>query len=345
MKKHYEALDGLRGVAALTVAVTHAWLLLGFQAVPHGYLAVDFFFALSGFVIAHAYEQRLRDGMGLSAFLKARTIRLYPMIVLGVLAGTLTTLATVRPPLPGLIATMAVQLFVFPAPFSHGLGFGLWPLDPPSWSLFWEFLVNIAFAFSLTHWSNRRLVALCLLSAAGLAAIALARNSLELGFTLASLPAGGTRAIFSFTLGLLLYRAHKAEWLPRLRMNLWVISAALVGCFTLPFRGGFVDLAIVLIGLPALLVAAISANGDGWFWSWSGRLSYPLYLIHYPLLVTALAIQPASLPLSVRVTWVIGFALAALALAAATLLAYDEPVRRVLNLRPVPIQPQRAAAE
>jgi peptidoglycan/LPS O-acetylase OafA/YrhL len=106
-----------------------------------------------------------------------------------------------------------------------------------------------------------------------------------------------------------------------------------------------VDLAIVLIALPTLLVCAISANGDGWFWAWSGRLSYPLYLIHYPLLVAVAAVQPSGLPASVRVAWLMGFALIALAVAAVTLLAYDQPVRAALNRRPIPIQPQRIAAE
>lgn len=340
MTRRYEALDGLRGVAALTVVVTHAWLLLGFQAVAHGYLAVDYFFALSGFVIANAYELRLHNGMDLGAFVRARAIRLYPMIVLGTLGGALAALVTLQPRLSDLLDVMALQLLTLPAPFAHGLGFGLWPLDPPSWSLFWEFLANVVFAMWLVRWTNRALAALCVLGALGLGAIALTRGSLEVGFTSDGFLLGGVRAIFSFTLGQLLYRAHAMGRLPALRSNLWLIAAALVGCFALPLKGGIVDLAIVTIASPTLLIASISSNGDGRLWSWSGRLSYPLYLVHYPLLVAVLAMQPPGLPVGVRAMWVAGFVLAAIALAAAALLAYDEPVRRALNRKSIAMRPQ-----
>ena len=61
-KPHYDILDGLRGVAALLVVVFHlceAHATSHFdQLLNHGYLAVDFFFALSGFVIGYAYDDR-----------------------------------------------------------------------------------------------------------------------------------------------------------------------------------------------------------------------------------------------------------------------------------------------
>lgn len=57
-KPHYEILDGLRGVAALLVIFYHVFECFDWSPAPHGYLAVDFFFVLSGFVIGYAYDDR-----------------------------------------------------------------------------------------------------------------------------------------------------------------------------------------------------------------------------------------------------------------------------------------------
>ena len=86
-KPHYEILDGLRGVAAIMVIIYHLFEThsLGnhlIQIINHGYLAVDFFFMLSGFVIGYAYDARW-DKMTLGTFFKRRIIRLHPMVIMG----------------------------------------------------------------------------------------------------------------------------------------------------------------------------------------------------------------------------------------------------------------------
>lgn len=93
-KPHYEILDGLRGTAALLVLVYHIFEGLAFAAgvdtisfMNHGYLAVDFFFILSGYVIGYAYDDRLASGMTAGQFIKRRLIRLHPMIIMGGLVG------------------------------------------------------------------------------------------------------------------------------------------------------------------------------------------------------------------------------------------------------------------
>src|ERR1700722_3197255 len=79
----FSALDGLRGVAAISIVVFHYSQNLGWELLPNAYLAVDFFFMLSGFVIAHAYEARLRSGQTVAEFMQRRLIRLYPLYWLG----------------------------------------------------------------------------------------------------------------------------------------------------------------------------------------------------------------------------------------------------------------------
>lgn len=93
-KPHYELLDGLRGVAALLVVFYHIFEGFSFAGggtlitvINHGYLAVDFFFILSGFVIGYAYDDRWKKNMTLKGFFKRRLIRLHPMIIMGAIIG------------------------------------------------------------------------------------------------------------------------------------------------------------------------------------------------------------------------------------------------------------------
>ena len=89
-KPRYEILDGLRGIAALMVVIFHLFETYSkgaaFQIVNHGYLAVDFFFVLSGFVVGYAYDDRW-DKMTTWGFFKRRLTRLHPMLVMGTLIG------------------------------------------------------------------------------------------------------------------------------------------------------------------------------------------------------------------------------------------------------------------
>ena len=84
-KPHYHILDGLRGVAAIMVVWFHIFGAYApshlDQNINHGYLAVDFFFILSGFVIGYAYDDRWGK-MGIKEFIKRRVIRLHPIVVI-----------------------------------------------------------------------------------------------------------------------------------------------------------------------------------------------------------------------------------------------------------------------
>ena len=92
-KPHYEILDGLRGVAAVMVVIFHLFEAHAggnhlTQIINHGYLAVDFFFMLSGFVIGYAYDDRW-NRMSIGTFFKRRVIRLHPMVIVGSIIGAL----------------------------------------------------------------------------------------------------------------------------------------------------------------------------------------------------------------------------------------------------------------
>lgn len=157
-KPHYDILDGLRGVAALLVVVFHlceAHATSHFdQLLNHGYLAVDFFFALSGFVIGYAYDDRW-GRMTVGGFFKRRLIRLQPMVVLGMAVGAALFYfqdCDMWPvhavPVWKMLAVMLVGMTLLPVPVSMDVrGWQeMHPLNGPGWSLFYEYCANILYA-------------------------------------------------------------------------------------------------------------------------------------------------------------------------------------------------------
>ncbi len=287
MKRHYMALDGLRGVAALLVAAMHTRITFQLPTIAHGYLAVDFFFILSGFVIADAYEERLRNGMSFGRFSLIRAIRLYPMLAMSALLGIAAMAATSAVPITSILASGLAAVLALPFPeHVHGLH-GLWPINPPEWSLFWEILINIAFAIFLFRLTRIGLVAFTLIGALSLGAVARQFHTLEVGFSLWNLWGGFARVLFGFVAGLTLNRLHCSRGLPVFKINIWVLAAVLVACLVFPLnvdKGAF-DLAAVLILFPVIVVAGVSTGAEGALWRWSGRISYPLYLSHAPVLL------------------------------------------------------------
>ena len=287
-KRHYVALDGLRGEVALIVAATHTNFISGFQAFQHGYLAVDFFFILSGFVIANAYESRLRDTMTFSEFVIVRAIRLYPMIVIGALVGAITVAITTTVPLATLITTTAAAVLVLPCP-SQLFGAphdSLWPIDPPAWSLFWEIVINLIFGVILYKARIKTLYIVILAGFVMLLAVAYNFNTLETGFIVDNWWGGLARVIFGFTLGIVLNRLNLTGRLPKIRANILVISGVLLVIFAIRFNQykGIYDILVVTIVFPVIIIAGLNVQTKNILWIWSGRLSYPLYLVHAPIL-------------------------------------------------------------
>lgn len=230
-KPHYELLDGLRGVAAMMVIWYH--LFEGFATSPvdqhfnHGYLAVDFFFVLSGFVIGYAYDDRW-DRMTLSDFFRRRLIRLHPMVIVGVLLGTVAfclqgCVQWDGTPVPWSSLAVGVLLSLLMLPTLPGSRFDvrgngeMFPLNGPTWSLFFEYIGNIAYALCLRRLSTRNLALVVLLSALGYAGYAIGNGSgfynMGVGWTLAdnNLPGGLLRLSFGFSAGLLLSRLFMAR--------------------------------------------------------------------------------------------------------------------------------------
>lgn len=283
--KHYTALDGMRGVAALLVVLFHADPFFG-QLVPGGYLAVDMFFVLSGFVIEHAYGQKLRSGMNLWMFTKLRLIRFYPLYLLGLAAGILLELVLIQVGAKNsisyerLLAQAALAVLFIPAFFE----IDAFPLNIPSWSLFIEIVVNVAYGATLARLNSRVLYVIAFVSLSALVGYLYVNNNAMPGPQNLELPFALARAVFSFTVGVIIYRHRKAFTI----RPVWVLLSVLV-LLSVPVSDGyrfFYDLTCIVVVFP-MLVWVAAGTEDQSVSKWMlvlGGISYGIYAIHYPLI-------------------------------------------------------------
>lgn len=340
--ERYRLLDELRGIAALAVLVFHIATRGGGPAMlPNGFLAVDFFFMLSGFVMAEAYEQRIAQGMRFSAFAARRLIRMAPAAMLGTAIGGayLVARAFAAPgrsdPLAEVLGANVLSLLILPKLW-HGraTGWELFPANGPLWSLFFEIAVNLAWAAFLAGRGTRVLVVLVAASAALLVLQGLHFGTLDLGWEAVSIAGGAARVGFGFGIGLLIHRMR--GFLPRMRWMGGVFAvAALLYFLILPLTALGWQMAVVLVCMPAVLVLAVS-SGDAAVvpaGGLLGRLSYPLYATHVPLIALS-AGGFKYVGLGGGSHWAaLLLAVPLLAAAWAALVWVDEPVRAWLNRR------------
>ncbi|HEX7732160.1 MAG TPA: acyltransferase [Rhodanobacter sp.] len=358
-KDHYLILDGLRGVASLMVVLFHVCEAYRpdhplTQPINHGYLAVDFFFLLSGFVIAYAYDDRWQ-ALSVRDFFKRRLIRLQPMVVMGMAIGALLFYFQAGAAFPLIAGTPAWKLLLvmlvgctlLPLPPSMDIrGWSeMHPLDGPAWSLFFEYIANILYAVGLRRLSNRWLGVLVALAAALLVQLAVfgRRGDVIGGWAIdpEQLHIGFARLLFPFLAGMLLMRLGRRI---RVRHAFAACSLLLVAALALPRFGGadrlwlnglYESLCVVVVfplivaaGAGATQVDGLSTRIAGFF----GELSYPLYITHYGLIYvyTEWVDEHEALPFATRCAAGAAVFVASIAVAYACLKLYDLPVRKRL---------------
>jgi peptidoglycan/LPS O-acetylase OafA/YrhL len=343
-KRHFAILDGLRGVAALAVVIFHfmEWIFTdpSTNFIGHGFLAVDFFFCLSGFVIGYAYDDRIQQ-MGVGSFFKARLIRLHPLVVLGSVLGLLGflldpfALPLAQDPFRIALLFIASVLLV-PVPIMQERFFNLFAFDAPSWSLFWEYIANIFYAVVLYKVGRRLLTVLTILAAAGIGIVSYRAGNLLGGWSKDNFLDGGARVAYSFLAGLLIYRSN---WIIKNRIGFAGLAVLLSLAFLMPLSQyeWAVEALIVLIYFPLLVaLGAGSCLAPQWkkVCQFSGGISYPLYMTHYAAIWIFGSYITTRKPEADKLVYiVIGGTVLLVMCAYAAMVLYDTPVRRYLAKR------------
>ena len=336
-------LDGLRGVAALAIVVFHfmetAYTDYSKNFIGHGFLAVDFFFCLSGFVIGYAYDDRI-EKMGMVEFFKSRLIRLQPLVIFGSVIGLLSFLLD---PFGGhpelysvgkLILLFLASVFLIPAPVMDDRFLNLFGFNPPSWSLFWEYVANIFYALILYKISRRYLRLLTILSAIAICVVGYRAGSLMGGWSGATFLDGGARISYSFLAGLLVYRSN---WIVKNRLGFIGLSALLLLAFLMPFSkwNWLTEPMVVLFYFPLLIALGAGAELTQLIKKiciFSGAISYPLYMTHYVALTIFGNYLIAHKLSTSQLFFVIPTAtMLLIALAYLVMKLYDIPLRKYLS--------------
>ncbi|WP_174279491.1 acyltransferase family protein [Sphingomonas bacterium] len=280
-------LDGMRGIAAAIVLIHHvAPATTRSTPLPHGYLAVDFFFMLSGFVLSRSYEERFRRGMSFGAFAMARIRRLYPVMALALVIGAVAAWLNGMPLSFAGMLLVAELLFlpVFGDPIQ-----GVFVLVGVQWSLFWELVANAAHHLLLRRLGPAALVAVIIAGLSLLIAAVALHGSLAIGDRAGDFLGGLPRVTFSYVIGVLLARLQHLRRPSRRGVSgpatLAGLTLLLIGAGWAP--AGAAELAIVLVGFPVLIVAGARARLPVWAersCAAEGVLSYPLYALHLPVM-------------------------------------------------------------
>lgn len=315
-KNHYEILDGLRGIAAVLVVAFH--ILETFtngdhskQIINHGYLAVDFFFVLSGFVIGYAYDDRWGK-MTLGEFFKRRLIRLHPMIIVGMLIGAVTFYlqdcsffpAVAGTPVWKMILVMLIGFTLFPV--GSSLDIRGWtemhPLDGPAWSLFFEYIGNILYALFIRKLPNKILAVLVFIAGAALIHLAVSSPHGDVigGWSIQpdQLRIGFTRLLYPFFAGLLLSRVvkpgqFKFSFLWSSLLLILMLAMPRIGNPDQNWMNGIYDSLTIVLVFPFIVYIGASGSIRSKIGSkinqFLGDISYPLYIIHYPFIYMYMA--------------------------------------------------------
>ena len=355
-RSHYEALDGLRGTAAFCVLMFHFWEMLvpdaAHNPMRHTFLAVDFFFALSGFVLGHAYDARLAapagapDALTLPGFFRRRLIRLHPMALAGLAIGVTAYLLDpfvgdsqrigVKISLATLAGSIALSLLLLPTPNVPNSFGETHSLNGPSWTLFQEYIANVLYGLFGRRLTLHLHVGLCIASAAVLAWTACHFNDLGHGWGWADFWAAPVRLACPFLTGLLVYRLRFKLSVPQ---PFVVLSLVLVAIFVAPPMGkynGWFEAGCVIVVFPLVLAAGASATRAagtiGAVCRFMGELSYPVYIIHYGFVYVFAHWNWSTHPAPLRLGLVAaGVQVGIVILAYALLRWFDKPLRAWLT--------------
>lgn len=358
-KKHFKVLDGLRGVSAIMVVLFHILEVYSGedhtkQLINHGYLAVDFFFALSGFVMAHAYDDRWGK-MSLKDFFKRRLIRLHPLIILGMTIGAICFYFGESDLFPKikdtsigeLIIVMLIGYTLIPLPTSMDIrGWNeMHPLNGPAWSLFLEYVANILHALILRKLSRTILSILVFIAGVALVHLAVTSPNGDIiggwSIEVEQLKIGFTRLLYPYMAGMLLRRTmqfghYKNAFLWCSLLLIIILGFPRIGGYDHLWANGLYDSLTIILLFPLIIYLGASSGEIknrhlDTFCTFLGDISYPVYIIHFPFIYIYFAwVLNNNIPIEQGIIEGLGLLFLILLVSYAALKLYDEPVRKWL---------------
>ena len=343
-KPHFVTLDGMRGIAALMVVIMHWVSNWGNRYFSTSVLAVDFFFILSGFVVAYSYENRLKSGMDIMLFIKSRIIRLYPMIFLGatvwLIRYIIKSILLEQHDFKSYFLDYFLTLLLIPNSLLGSID--IFNLNAPLWSLFFEFFAYLCFAIFLFRLKNHIIGIIVII---GFCFFTIwVKNNFGFGFHADEHPKiidGFQRICFGFPMGILLYRIHKdlKSVGDKLFLLLLLLGIALLSLKPNLYSYQFYLISFILI-FPALILLGTNVTPPKILLpsvKFLGQISYPLYVLHLPLIwgirffifklfkLDTASYDGATIWLGVLIIPVV------IMLSYYSLKIYDEPLRKFLN--------------
>ena len=371
-KPRFEILDGLRGVAAMIVVAFHLFEAYSkgpvYQILNHGYLAVDFFFVLSGFVIGYAYDDRWSK-MTFKDFIKRRLIRLHPLVILGTFIGALLFYFSASPFYPlveetpwwKMLLLLLLGCTMLPALASWDIRGQeeTNALNGPTWSLMYEYIANILYALFIRRFSKTVLVFFVAVSAfftldltlnldvfGLLASRDYAKYTVIGGWSItpSQMYIGFTRLLYPFFMGLLVFRMNK---LIKIKAGFWWCSLLTAIILVMPRIGGeehgwmngVYEAFCILVMFPVIVAigagSMITGKQSADLCQFLGDISYPIYITHYTLVYmqTAWVSNHPDAPLGTNICLSVATFIFSIGVAHACLKLFDIPVRNWLQKR------------
>lgn len=307
--------------------------------IGHGFLAVDFFFCLSGFVIGYAYDDRIGK-MGVRNFFISRIIRLHPLVIAGSILGLLAFLFDPfggHPEMYGtgkVILAFLCSIFLIPFPAIADRAFNLFSFNAPAWSLFWEYVANIVYALVLYRITRSYLLLLTIVSAIAICFVAYQSGNLLGGWSGPTFWDGCARVSYSFLAGLLIYRSN---WIIQNKLGFVGLAVLLLLAFLMPIsKWNWISEPLIVLFYFPLLIAlgagttpSLRLKGISIF---SGKISYPLYMTHYSVLWMFGNYYTSHKPDGMQLTVIILAGVVFLTgLAYLVMVIYDIPARKYLS--------------
>ena len=313
-KHRFHVLDGMRGIAAIMVMLSHYYSRMNYRFFFNTFNAVDFFFILSGFVIYHSYGKKLLGGMSSSDYIACRVARLFPLAAIGVIAGIpglyfILTFENSDYSTHEIVAGAVSNLLMIPYLNNKGLfqNVGnIFPTDAPLWSIFFEIVASVAFVWFI-RLKQTTLLNVCITSFGIIFVASMLRGytginrpffDVEAGWNTETFLGGFPRVIYGFTCGMLIYRLRAAPssygFMNRLQQApaigvIW-LYITLIAILLFPYTiKGLYDLFAIAALAPLLVIQGGNAKCNNTYLlsasKFSGWISYPVYCLHVPVLL------------------------------------------------------------